>query len=127
VNVSCCCLLYLSVRNNVIYSPWSTGAGHSVALKQFSPSSCIEEFMRKETYLLTKTFVIQNILILCNYNVAYKYKKNKNSIFLHDMLVNWSAAVGVIVQWYLNTIVLVMDYYSGTCLEGNLYRNTTCL
>jgi len=42
---------------------YSAGAGHSVALKQFSPSSCIQKLMRKETYLLTKAYVIQNIFI----------------------------------------------------------------
>jgi len=57
--------LYLSVQSNVMYSPWILfcGAGHSVALKQFSPSSCIQELKRKETYLLTKTYVIQNKII----------------------------------------------------------------
>jgi len=39
------------------------GASLSVALKQFSPSSCIQELMRKETYLLTKTYVMQNIFM----------------------------------------------------------------
>jgi len=40
-----------------------------------------------------------------------------NGKFLHDMLVNWL---------YGGIIVLVMGYYSGTCLEGNLHRKTTC-
>jgi len=33
---------------------YSTNFGHSIALKQFSPSSCIQELMTKETYLSTK-------------------------------------------------------------------------
>jgi len=61
---------------------WSTAHGyysavtcHSVTLKQFGPSSCIQELMRKETYLLTKTYVIQNIFytnLMLHIQVLYK-------------------------------------------------------
>jgi len=58
-----CHVAYLYVQSNEIYSPqyYSAGAGHSVALNQFSPSSYIQELMRKEIYLLTKTCYAKHI------------------------------------------------------------------
>jgi len=56
----CVMLLFLTFLCKTMWSTahgyYFAGAGHSVALKQFSPSSCIQELMRKET---TKTYVIQ--------------------------------------------------------------------
>jgi len=48
---------------------------------------------------------------LCNFNVAYRYCiKDMNGKFLHGMLVSWFYG-GI-----RTLIVLVMDYYSETCL-----------
>jgi len=56
------------------YGYYSAVAGHSVALKQFSPSSCIQELIRKETYyLLTKTYLCKTYLY--KFNVACRYYK----------------------------------------------------
>jgi len=59
---------------------------------------------------------------LYNFNVAYRkkrFKKYMNSKFLHDMFVNWlyGGIRTLLFLWWTIT----------ACLEGNLYRNTTCL
>jgi len=66
-----CIFLYKAMWSTA-HRYYSAVADHSVALKQSSPSSCIQELMSKETYLLTKTYVTQNIY---KFNVAYRYKK----------------------------------------------------
>jgi len=55
-----CTFLYKTMWSTA-HRYYSTCAGHSVALKRLS--SCIQELMRKETYLLAKTYVIQNIFM----------------------------------------------------------------
>jgi len=50
-----CSIFLCKARWSTAHRYYSAGAGHFVALKQFSQSSCIQELMRKETYLLTKT------------------------------------------------------------------------
>jgi len=51
------CIFLSKAKWSTAYGYYSAGAGHSVSLKQFSPSSCIQELMRKETYLSAKTYV----------------------------------------------------------------------
>jgi len=55
------CIFLCKVMRSTAHRYYSAGAGHSVELKQFSPSSCIQELIKKETYLLTKTCYIKHI------------------------------------------------------------------
>ena len=68
---------------------YSTAASHSVALKQFSPSSCIQEerdlFINKN---ICNTKHIYTTLMLHTERRGLKYIYT-NGKFLHDMLVNW--------------------------------------
>jgi len=99
---------------------YSVGAGHSVALKQFSSSSCFQELMRKENYLLQKYIMLYKTY---NYTdlMLHTNIKNMNGKFLHDMLVNWfyGGIRTLMFLWWTITVEHV--------LEGNLYRKTTCL
>jgi len=117
VNVSCCCFFVSFCAKQCDVQPhryYFACAGHSVALKQFSPSSCIQELIRKENYLLTKTYVIYKIY-LCNFNVAYRYK-NMNNKFLHDILVNW-LYIGIRTLLLLCWTITVEPVLKGTCIE----------
>jgi len=85
-HVAVSCIFLCKAMWSTAHVYYSADAGHSVALKQFSPSSFIQDLVRKETYLLTKTYVIQKIFI-----AVYRKKRYKNYMngkFLH-MFVNW--------------------------------------
>jgi len=69
------CIFLWKAMWSTAHGYYSAGAGHSVALKQFGPSSCIQELMRKEIYLLTKTYVIQNILFYATLMLHVGMKK----------------------------------------------------
>jgi len=79
---------------------YSAGAGHSVALKQFSPSSCIQELVRKETYLLTKTYMLYKTY-LYTFNVAYRYKKYEQQTGFAVVLEHYCSCAGLL-QWNLS-------------------------
>jgi len=66
---------------------YSVDAGHSIVLKQFGPSSCIQDLMRKETYLLTKNMLYKTYL--SNFLMLHTGIKNMNDKFLYDMFVDW--------------------------------------
>jgi len=53
-HVAVFCIFLSKAIWSTAHGYYSTGGGHSVALKQFSPSSCIQELMRKD---LTKTCI----------------------------------------------------------------------
>jgi len=98
----------------------SSGAGHSVALKQFSPSSCIQELMRKETYLLTKNCYTKHIYTaLMLYTERRGIKKYERSmIYLSTgctsvVLEHYCSCDGLL-QWNLSWREPVLK---GTCLE----------
>jgi len=55
------CIFLCKVMWFTAHGYYSAGAGHSVALKQFSPYSCIQGLMRKKPYLLTKTCYTKHI------------------------------------------------------------------
>jgi len=77
------CIFLCKAMWSIVHGYYSAGAEYSVALKQFSPPSCIQEFMRKEIYLL---------------NVVYRkkrHKKNMNGKFLHA----WYTCE-LVVRWY---------------------------
>jgi len=96
---------------------YSTGAGHSVALKQFSPSSCIQELLRKETYLLTKNICYtKHIYTALMYVQKEEVQKNVDGKFLHDMLVNWlySGIRTLLFLWWGITVEPVLK---GNCIE----------
>jgi len=100
--------LYLSVQSNVIYNHEYYSAG-AVALRQFSPSSCIKRDL----------FISRNIIImlyktyLCNFNVAYRYKKIWT---VHDMFVNWLYG-GIRTLLFLWWTITVEPVLKGTCIE----------
>jgi len=52
-HVAVFCIFLYKAMWSTAHRYYSTGARHSVALKQFSPSSCIQELMKKETYIKT--------------------------------------------------------------------------
>jgi len=93
-HVAIFCIFLCKAMLSTAHRYYSACAGHSVALKQFSPSSCIQELMRKETYLLTKTCYERHIYTaLMLYTERRGIKKNMNGKFLHDILFNWCTVV----------------------------------
>jgi len=95
-----CIFLYKAIWSTA-HRYYPAGAGHSVALKKFTPSSCIQELMRKETYLLTmlyKTYVY-------NFNVAYRYKKIWTARYACKLIVRWYehyCSCDGLLQWNLS-------------------------
>jgi len=92
---------------------YSAGAGNSVALKQFSPSSCI---LRKETYLLTKTCYTKHIYAAFMLYTERRGIKIMNGKFLHDMLVNWLYG-GIRTLLFLWWAITVEPVLKGICIE----------
>jgi len=88
-----------------------TGAGHSVALKQFSPSSCIQELMRKETS--------KNICY--GYAALMLYTERRG---IKNITSPWYAC-RLVVWWYYTLLFLwwtitVEPVLKGTCIERSL-------
>jgi len=108
---------------------YSAGARHSVALKQFSPSRTYED----RDLLLTKTYVIQNILY--KFNVAYRYKRIWT---VHSSMICLSTGFTVALEHYCSCDGLLQWnlYWKGTCIErppvykttlNNLFIPTKCI
>jgi len=105
---------------------YSASAGHSVALKQFSPSSCIQELMRKDLFINKNTKHIYAALML----YTERSIKNMNCKFLHDMLVNWlyGGIRTLLVLWWAITLEPVLKR---ACIErppkSSLYPLSACM
>jgi len=76
---------------------YSTGAGHSIALEQFSPSSCIQELVRKETYLLTKTCYAKHIYAAL---MLYTERKGKKIWTVDFSIIYLSTGCTVVLEHY---------------------------
>jgi len=74
------------------------GAGHSVALKQFSLSSCLQELTRKETHLLNKHMLCKTYL--CSFNVVYKKKRYAKIWMVNFSMICLSTGCTVVLEHY---------------------------